>query len=64
MAGKRREKIRLEAEIIVFQGLVASKFHILADALNFDPGAAEPGLVFGEHDASESSPSARLINSN
>ena len=64
MAGKRREKISLEAEIIVFQGLVASKFHILADALNSDPGAAAPGLVFGEHDSSESSLSACFINTN
>ena len=64
MAGKRREKISLEAEIAVFQGLVASKFHTLADALNPDPGAGALALVFGGQDPSEFSPSARFTNSN
>jgi hypothetical protein len=36
----------------------------LADALNSDPGAGAPVLVFGGHGTSGISPSARFTNSN
>ena len=64
MARKRPEKINLEAHIIVFYGLVAWKFHTLANVLNSDPEVAAPGVVFEEHDALGPSPSARFTNSN